>query len=270
MKAALKKNTNSLINTYYTTGQQNSCYVSENCPDDYKIESTTLWSFPDRGKWSTHSGSYRGNWSPYIPRNVILRYTKEGDVVLDQFLGSGTTLIEAALLKRKGVGIDINLQSVELSHTNINTLLGENSELTIKQGNACNLSFISKGTIDLICTHPPYSNIIQYSKNIDDDLSNLDIDDFLIKMKDVAAECFRVLKNDKYCAILMGDTRRKKHIIPLGFRVMDIFINSGFVLKEIIIKEQHNCKSTSFWYSRSIAQNFLLIAHEYLFVFRKP
>lgn len=101
-------------------------------------------------------------------------------------------------------------------------------------------------------------------------MSNLDIEDFLIKIKSVSEESFRVLKNNKYCAILMGDTRRKKHIIPLGFRVMDIFMNSGFVLKEIIIKEQHNCKFTNFWYARSIEMNFLLIAHEYLFVFRKP
>ncbi|MEN6314189.1 MAG: DNA methyltransferase [Clostridiaceae bacterium] len=236
----------------------------------YKIESTSLWSFPERGKWSTHNGSYRGNWSPYIPRNIILRYSKEGDIVLDQFLGSGTTLIEAALLKRKGIGIDINHQALELSRINTNTLTEDNLELLIKQGNACNLAFIKNNSIDLICTHPPYSNIIRYSESIDGDLSHLDIDDFLVSMKRVATECFRVLKNDKYCAILMGDTRRKKHIIPLGFRVMDTFINYGFALKEIIIKEQHNCKSDKFWYSRSIEQNFLLIAHEYLFVFRKP
>lgn len=190
--------------------------------------------------------------------------------MLDQFLGSGTTLIEAALLKRKGIGIDINHQALELSRINTNTLTEDNLELLIKQGNACNLAFIKNNSIDLICTHPPYSNIIRYSESIDGDLSHLDIDDFLVSMKRVATECFRVLKNDKYCAILMGDTRRKKHIIPLGFRVMDTFINYGFALKEIIIKEQHNCKSDKFWYSRSIEQNFLLIAHEYLFVFRKP
>lgn len=245
-------------------------YISEIIQDNYKIETTSLWSFPERGKWSTHNCGYRGNWSPHIPKNIILRYSKEGDIVLDQFVGSGTTLIETILLKREGIGVDINLQSVELSKANTNSLLNDNSKLIIKQGDACNLDFISNSSIDLICTHPPYSNIIHYSDNIYGDLSNLDIEDFLIKIKSVSEESFRVLKNNKYCAILMGDTRRKKHIIPLGFRVMDIFMNSGFVLKEIIIKEQHNCKSINFWYARSIEMNFLLIAHEYLFVFRKP
>jgi DNA modification methylase len=255
---------------YHRDDKDGVFYIEENSPDNFKIESTSLWSFPKRGKWSTHNGSYRGNWSPYIPRNIILRYSREGDIVLDQFLGSGTTLIEAALLKRNGIGIDINLQALELSRRNTNTLTNENAELIIKQGNACNLAFINNNSIDLICTHPPYSNIIRYSENTDGDLSHLDIDDFLVSMKHVATECFRVLKKDKYCAILMGDTRRKKHIIPLGFRVMDTFIDSGFALKEIIIKEQHNCKSHEYWCSRSIEQNFLLIAHEYLFVFRKP
>ena len=68
----------------------------------------------------------------------------------------------------------------------------------------------------------------------------------------------------------MGDTRRNRHIIPLGFKVMEVFQKSGFELKEIAIKEQHNCKSTDYWRQKSIEYNFLLIAHEYLFIFRKP
>ncbi|MCQ5056592.1 site-specific DNA-methyltransferase, partial [Agathobaculum butyriciproducens] len=69
--------------------------------------------------WATHSGKYRGNWSPYVPRNLILRYSKPGDWILDQFMGSGTTLVEAKLLNRNAVGIDINPQSVLISETNL-------------------------------------------------------------------------------------------------------------------------------------------------------
>lgn len=56
-------------------------------PDDFELEMTTHWSFPKRGDWATHDAKWRGNWSPYIPRNIILRYSKEGDLVLDQFAG---------------------------------------------------------------------------------------------------------------------------------------------------------------------------------------
>ncbi len=62
-------------------------------PSTFTPETTTVWSFPDRGDWTTHVGNYRGNWSPYIPRNLILRYTTPGDLVLDQMAGSRTTLV---------------------------------------------------------------------------------------------------------------------------------------------------------------------------------
>jgi hypothetical protein len=88
-------------------------------PNNFKLEQTTVWSFPNRGSWATHSGKYRGNWSPYVPRNLILRYSNPGDWVLDQFMGSGTTLVEAKLLNRNAVGVDINPQSVSISETNL-------------------------------------------------------------------------------------------------------------------------------------------------------
>jgi len=40
--------------------------------DNFKLEMTTVWSFPKRGNWATHSGMYRGNWSPYVPRNLTI------------------------------------------------------------------------------------------------------------------------------------------------------------------------------------------------------
>ncbi len=95
------------------------------------------------------------------------------------------------------------------------------------------------------------------------------MNEFLEEMKKVALECYRVLKKDKFCAILMGDTRQKGHMIPISFEIMRIFEAANFKLKELIIKEQHNCRATGYWKTNSLKYNFLLIAHEYLFVFRK-
>jgi DNA modification methylase len=74
-------------------------------PDSFVLETTSIWSFPDRGNWATHDAQYRGNWPPYVPRNLILRYSKEEDLILDQFVDSGTTLIEAKLLNRNSIGV---------------------------------------------------------------------------------------------------------------------------------------------------------------------
>lgn len=64
--------------------------------------------FSKRGDWATHDAKWRGNWSPYIPRNILLRYSQPGDLVLDQFAGGGTTLVEAKLLNRNIIGVDCN------------------------------------------------------------------------------------------------------------------------------------------------------------------
>jgi DNA modification methylase len=191
-------------------------------------------------------------------------------MVLDQFAGGGTTLVEAKLLNRNIIGVDVNdvalarcAEKTDFEHE------GANGQVYIRKGDARNLNFIPDENVDLICTHPPYANIIKYSEDIAEDLSQLKIADFLHEMEKVAAESFRVLKPGKFCAILMGDTRQKGCMIPMSFDVMRIFEGAGFKLKELIIKEQHNCRATGYWKTNSVKYNFLLIAHEYLFVFRK-
>ena len=252
-------------------------------PKDFQEEKTTIWSFKSRGNWATHSGEYRGNWSPYIPRNVILKYSEPGETVLDYFCGAGTTAVEAKLLGRKCIAYDINKHAIELAKKNVGfdmkspqlKLIDDKIDFPMYEpnllvGDARNLSSLGKNSIDLICAHPPYANIIQYTDSKESDLSFYDIDDFLAEMEKVAKESFRVLKPGRQCAILIGDTRRKKHIIPLGFKLIDVYLNAGFRLKELVVKRQHNCKTTGFWYANSIKYNFLLLAHEYLPIFEKP
>lgn len=239
-------------------------------PENFELEMTTHWSFPNRGDWATHDAKWRGNWSPYIPRNIMLRYSKVGDTVLDQFAGGGTTLVEAKLLNRNIIGVDVNETAISRCREKVDfEHEGANGKVYIRKGDARNLNFIRDESVDLICTHPPYANIIQYSEEIDEDLSRLKVKDFLKEMESVAKESYRVLKKGKFCAVLMGDTRQKGCMIPMSFDVMKIFQDAGFKLKELIIKEQHNCRATGFWKTNSIKYNFLLIAHEYLFVFRK-
>lgn len=236
-------------------------------PENFELETNTVWAFPD-GKWATHDAKYRGNWSPYIPRNVILRYSQEGDTVLDPFVGGGTTAVEAKLTNRNFIGFDINPAAIEITRKKCVFDFETTASTRIEVADARNLP-IEDDSIDLICAHPPYANIIQYSEDVDGDLSLLKMKDFLFEIGKVAQECHRVLKKDKFCAVLMGDMRKKGMVQPLAFETMRIFELAGFKTKEIIIKEQHNCKATGYWKTNSIKFNFLLLAHEYLFVFKK-
>ena len=252
--------------------------IKELQPKNFKPETTTVWSFPDRGSWATHylNAKYRGNWAPEVPRNLILKYTQPGDTVLDQMVGSGTTAIECKLLGRNCIAVDINPDAIMVTRDRLNfsynTLDPKFPRVTIKTyvGDARNLNLIKDESIDLIATHPPYVSIIPYSNNrVEGDLSRIrSVDEFVEEMKKVAQESFRVLKPGKHCAILIGDTRRHRHYIPVAFRVMQAFLEVGFILKEDIIKLQWHMKSTrERWGGK---YDFYKIAHEHLFVFRKP
>ena len=146
------------------------------------------------------------------------------------------------------------------------------SRQEVRVGDARDLSFLEDGSVDLILTHPPYMNIIKYSEGqIAGDLSNIgSLPKFCDEIEKIAGELYRVLKPDKYCAILIGDTRKGRHYVPLAFNVMRRFLKVGFVLKEDIIKIQHNCQMTKRWEWKAKKDKFYLIMHEHLFVFRRP
>lgn len=248
-------------------------------PEIFDLECSTVWSFKRRGNWATHRSGYRGNWSPQVVRNLLMRYSKEGDIVLDPMVGGGTTLIECALTGRCGIGIDINPAAISITKEGL--YFGDTEEAEkynqaggeqeIYIGDARDLTIIDDASVDFVLTHPPYSDIVKYSKGaIKGDLSNIhSVESFCDEIEKVAEELFRVLKTGGFCAVLIGDTRREKMYIPISAGVLQRFLCAGFHLKEDIIKLQHNCRATGFWVKKSKEYNFLLIMHEHLFIFVK-
>lgn len=86
-------------------------------------------------------------------------------------------------------------------------------------------------------------------------------------LEQVAREAYRVLKNQGICAFMIGDIRRAGYVLPLGMNSMQKFVDAGFKLKEIVIKEQHNCRSADYWEEKE--RSFLMLAHEYIFILKK-
>lgn len=252
--------------------------------------STTVWSFPVRGSWATHRGDYRGNWAPQVPRALIEMYTKPGEVVLDPMVGSGTTCIEARLLGRNCIGVDINYNAVILTLHRLYWLEKcakawsglvkpveveniEKSWSRIYHGDARNLSLIEDDSVDMAAVHPPYWNIIEYGQEeaLEGDLSRArTLEEYLELLSEVAKELYRVLKRGGYLGILVGDTRIRKYYVPVSHYVLQVFLGAGFLLKEEVIKVQHKMKTTREVWSKTKEKDFLLIYHEKLYIFRKP
>ncbi len=240
-------------------------------PENFDQECTTVWSFARRGNWATHNSKYRGNWAPEVVRNLLMRYSHENDYLLDPMIGGGTTAVECKLLNRNLLALDVNPHAIELTTKALAFECDYDPNIKLEINDSRSLPMLQDESIDFILNHPPYADIIKYSdKTIEADLSNIhDIELFAEEMKKVAQEFYRVLKAGKYCAILIGDTRRNKMYQPMAFKVMQKFLEVGFELKEDIIKHQHNCKATGFWVNKSKEYNFLLIMHEHLFIFQK-
>jgi DNA modification methylase len=266
----------------------------EPLPEELSDVSTTVWSFPKRGSWATHKGDYRGNWAPQIPRALILKYTEPGNTVLDPMVGSGTTCIEAMLLGRNCIAVDINYNAVILTHHRLYYLVKAlregraggilnyvsngavsntvNAWYRVYHGDARNLDKIPDNSIDLVATHPPYFNIIKYGEQgIGGDLSRAkSLEEYLAMMKQTAEEIYRVLRPGGVLGILVGDTRVKKHYVPISHYVLLTLLDVGFVLKEEVIKVQHKMKATREIWARLRDRDFLLIYHEKLFILEKP
>lgn len=238
---------------------------------NFAPETTTVWDFPVRGDWATHKGDYRGNFAPQIARNILLNYSSEGELVLDPMCGSGTTLIEARLLNRNAVGYDINANAVTITRERLAFDVPHSARQTVSIGDVRQLAH-ADDSVDLILTHPPYANIVKYSdgKNPDDLSSISGIHHFLDELEKGICELYRVLKPNRYCALVIGDTRQGQHYVPLSHFVLDRCMKVGFALKEEIIKTQHNTTHSAHWVGAARSYRFYLIMHEHLFVLRKP
>lgn len=260
--------------------------INEWQPKDFRIERVTSWSFKDRGSWAVHQGDYRGNWSPYVPRTLIELYSREEEIVLDPFVGGGTTLIEAWLTNRHGFGLDVSPLAIATTTARIQEMVEKSSSdprinlrkdlmPTAIQGDARELKScmekigIKDNSVKLVCAHPPYLDSLRYTVGVNEDLSHIsDPVKFCDQLQQIARQMFDLLRDDGICAVLIGDVRKNQEIVPLGFFVLERFLKEDFKIKEIMVKMQHKDSSTRFWYTKRSKLDFL-ISHEYLFVFRK-
>jgi DNA modification methylase len=254
-------------------------------PDHFQIERSTVWNFPKRGDWAVHQSDYRGNWPPQLARNLILGYTRQNDLVVDLFAGGGTTLIEAWLTGRNGIGLDISDFAIKTTVSRLAEMdahLNAQPEIKVAHsvrplivqadsrrcGEVLASQGIAKEHVALFCAHPPYLNALHYTNANQNDLSRLsNVDEFCSAIRTIASEARPWLKRTGTFALLIGDVRKNSQFVPLGFRLLQEFLLAGYFLKEIIIKTQNNDSSNNLWAKHAGLKH--LIAHEYLLLFTK-
>ncbi|MBR6012448.1 MAG: hypothetical protein IK062_01525 [Selenomonadaceae bacterium] len=254
--------------------------IDEKLWRDYSdVETGSLWLIDKRDNSGVHVGDYHGNFVPQIPHQLFTRYTKKNDWILDPFMGSGTSLIEAQRMKRNAVGIE--LQQKVLEETMQRISLEENSESKIIS--ICGDS----GTVDIksvmnsagiknfqfVIFHPPYWDIIKFSDN-PQDLSNCtNLEDFKNSFGKIIDNTTRFLEKNRYCACVIGDKYSDSRVIPLGFYCMELFMEKNFLLKAVIVKNFGETKGKNnhqnLWRYRALKNDFYIFKHEYIFVFKK-
>ena len=240
----------------------------------------SLWILDKRDKSGAHKADYWGNFIPQIPNQFIRRYTKKDDWILDPFAGSGTTLIECKRLGRNGIGVELSPDVVKLARKNLlKEKSGDKIKINLVQGDSTKVNLKPElqkaGTksVQFVFLHPPYWDIIKFSKK-KNDLSNAkSVEEFLEMFGKVVDNTCSVLENGRYLAVVIGDKYSDGEWIPLGFYTMREVMKRGYKLKSTIVKNfditKGKMNQRELWRYRALAGGFYIFKHEYIFLFKK-
>ena len=151
-------------------------------PDDLIIESTTLWDFPRQNYGNKPHGNnkYNGVTPAFVIWNLLQRYTKEGDLVVDPMCGSGTTIDVAKELNRKVIGYDLNIVRPDV-------IKNDSRKIPLE-----------KNSVDFVFIDSPYSDNINYSDN-KECIGKISCEktEFYDELEKTASEIARILKPGK-------------------------------------------------------------------------
>ena len=189
--------------------------------------------------------------APFMVKDIeklISLFTKKGMTVLDPFVGSGTTLIAAHHLGRKGIGIDLNEEYKQLYQQR---LIANTDDCQYIVGDSLKI-LDNIETVDYIVTSPPYHNIlrnnskgtrnnsgknyrmsardgVEYYSELDNDLGNFDkYEDFLTALKNIMSKAYTCLRNKKYASIIISDFTVDRKEICVQSDVVRLMQDIGF------------------------------------------
>ena len=247
------------------------------------IKTDTWWEFASRDNTRGHSNEYHGNYIPQIAQQLYERFTKKGDVVLDMFLGSGTSAIEALNMKRRCIGVELKPEQVENVKkkfsekelvTNVNLICENSASEEVKEKIQARLDIMREKQAQFLVLHPPYDDIIKFSDR-KEDLSNCSsTQEFYELFAQVAKNGYDMLEKGRFAALIIGDKYANGEIVPLGADCASKMREIGFKMKAVIVKnmegnERAKGKTANLWRYRALNGGFYIFKHEYIYVFQK-
>jgi len=252
---------------------------------DYEqVLTDSLWVFPSRASGEGHTLDYHGNFIPQIATQTFTRYTKTGEIVLDMFLGSGTSAIEALNLDRRCIGVELKPDLVEYVRAkvpperldnDVRLIRGDSTAQATVDAVHAALAAMGESHAHLLVLHPPYHDIIPFSDRAED-LSNAPDDEtFLDMFETVAGHGYDLLAPGRFAVLIIGDKYERGELMPLGFWCMERMNRAGFRTKAIVVKniegnERGKGRSSNLWRYRALAGGYYIFKHEYVIVFQKP
>jgi len=244
----------------------------------------SLWSIESRDRTGGHQLDYHGNFVPQIATQAYLRYTQENDVVLDLFLGSGTSAVEAVRMNRRLIGVELKPRLVQavrgkvprkLLNDRIHILEGDSTRAETAARVRQTLAAMGTEHAQLLVLHPPYHDIIHFSSQ-PADLSNASsLGAFLDLFETTAHHGYELLEPGRFAVLVIGDKYTKGELIPLGFYCLERMQRAGFRTKAIVVKnitgnERGKGRNSNLWRYRALAGGYYIFKHEYVIIFQKP
>lgn len=260
-----------LQQTQYMT-KYNDIDIKERKESD--IITDSLWVIKERGKWWKHSNFYHWNFIPQIPNQLIRRYTKKWDYVMDPFIWSGTTAIECENLWRNIIGIDIQKSLIE----RLDELIGKKIKSKFIHWDSSDIetykSIKQKNFVQLLLLHPPYFDIIKFSKNKHDISNAKNIQKFLWLFWDIVSNSLHYVKKWWYVWLVIWDKYQNSERVPLSFYCMQECQKYWLKLKSIVVKNMEGNRaklwsSGGIWRYRALNSDYYIFKHEYIFIFKK-
>ena len=267
-------------------------------------QTTARWQ--RAGRYVPESTRHPGKMLPELARRILLAYSKPGDIVVDPMCGVGTTLVEAATLDRRCIGVELEERWVAITRANLGHALPARQRrlADVRPGDARSLvSFLKgfRGRIDLMLTSPPYAceagvidkrawlrgrrlcdaSTLNYSTD-PDNIGHARGADYHAAMASVYVQCFALLRPGGLLVTVTKNMRHRGRLIDLTSITIELACGAGFgylqhnIALHAGVRYGALVSRPSLWQlnqtgrARRSGLPLHLIAHEDVLVFIKP